>query len=42
MKYPGVEYGGHHHHNEYDWRTDPTVNKDIELDCRGNISYNII
>jgi hypothetical protein len=34
MKYPGVDYN-HHHHHEYDWRADPLVNKDIEIDVRG-------
>lgn len=34
MKYPGVDYSGHHHHEPYDWRKDPKVNKDIEEDTR--------
>lgn len=35
MKYPGVDYSGHHSHEEYDWRKDPAVNKDIEIDPKG-------
>jgi hypothetical protein len=35
MKYPGVDYGGHHHHEAYDWRKDPLVNKDIEENVMG-------
>lgn len=33
MTYPGVHYHGHHS-GEYDWRTDPKYNKDIEVDPR--------
>jgi len=33
MKYPGVDYHSHHH-DEYDWRTDPKYNKDLEYDPR--------
>jgi hypothetical protein len=41
MKYPGVNYGGHHHHETYDWRTDPKVNKDIEENVMGILIINI-
>lgn len=34
MKYPGVDYHGHHD-AEYDWRTDPSYNQDLETDPRG-------
>ena len=37
MKYPGVDYSGHHHHETYDWRKDPKVNKDIEENVMGNL-----
>lgn len=38
MKYPGVDYSGHHHHEAYDWRKDPKVNKDIEENVMGKFA----
>lgn len=41
MKYPGVDYGGHHHHEAYDWRKDPKVNKDLEENVMGKVNSSI-